>query len=172
MELTGFAYKFGDNISTDLIISGRYKFFTENEEELARHVMEDADPQFYNKIRSKNVFIVGGENFGTGSSREQAPLAIKYANVKAVIAKSFAHIFYRNSFNIGLPLVECNTELIRQGDELKLSLKKGKLENITQGREINIKPLSPIMMELLKSGGIVAYFKKHKGLIFKAKFDN
>lgn len=166
MELAGFAYKFGDNISTDLIISGRYKFFTEKEEELAGHVMEDANPQFYNKIKSKDVFIVGGKNFGMGSSREQAPLAIKYAKVKAVIAKSFARIFYRNSFNIGLPLVECNTDLIKQGDELKLNLGKGKLKNITQGKEIEIKPTLPIPMMLLASGGIITHFKKYKGLKF------
>lgn len=164
MELTGTAYKFGDDISTDLIISGRYKFFIEKEEDLACHVMEDADPLFFDKIKSKDVFIVGGENFGMGSSREQAPLAIKYAGVKAVIAKSFARIFYRNSFNAGLPLVECDTELIEQEDELKLNLKDGKLENITKGKEIEIKPTPPIMVKLLDCGGVIAYFKKYKGL--------
>lgn len=164
MELTGTAFKFGDNISTDLIISGRYKFFTDKEEELACHIMEDVDPLFFDKIKAKDVFIVGGENFGMGSSREQAPLAIKYAGVKAVIAKSFARIFYRNSFNVGLPLAECNTELIAEGDELILNLKEGRLKNVTKKKEIKILPFSPIMMQLLDSGGLIAHFKKHKEL--------
>jgi 3-isopropylmalate/(R)-2-methylmalate dehydratase small subunit len=118
MKKIGRAYKFGDNISTDLIISGRYKFSIRNMKELAKYVMEDADHRFYHKIEGKPSFIVAGANFGMGSSREQAPWAIKEAGILAVLAKNFARIFYRNAFNIGLALVECNTDLISQHDIL------------------------------------------------------
>ena len=108
LSLRGICHKFGDDVNTDYIISGRYKFKTLDMKELARHVMEDLDPDFYSKV-SKGDFIVAGRNFGCGSSREQAPLAIINADISAVLAKSFARIFYRNCINTGLPLVECNT---------------------------------------------------------------
>lgn len=162
------AFKFGDNISTDLIISGRYKFAIRDMKELAKHVMEDADPEFYKKTKGKPSFIVAGWNFGMGSSREQAPWAIKEANVGAVIAKNFARIFYRNSFNIGLPLVECNTDLIDEGDTLELDLEKNTLVNKTQSTDIAIKTIHPIMKKLLKSGGVIKYLKKHGRLDFEA----
>lgn len=168
MKKVGRAYKFGDNISTDLIISGRYKFAIRDMRELAKHVMEDADPKFYQKTRQAPAFIVGGSNFGMGSSREQAPWAIKEAGILAVIAKNFARIFYRNSFNIGLALVEADTDLISEGDIVELDIDKGYLKNKTQHTLIPISPLSPIMKSLLAAGGLVNYFKKHRGLDFGA----
>ncbi len=166
MKKQGRAYKFGDNISTDLIISGRYKFAIRQMKELAKHVMEDADPRFYRRVQKEPSFIVAGWNFGMGSSREQAPWAIKEVKVLAVLAKNFARIFYRNAFNIGLALVECNTDLIQDGDILELDLEKNYLKNKTKDMLIPIKPLHPLMKGLLKSGGIVRYLKKHKGLNF------
>ena len=166
MKKTGRAYKFRDNISTDLIISGRYKFSIRDMKELARHVMEDKDAHFYQKIKREPSFIVAGWNFGMGSSREQAPWAIKEAGILAVMAKNFARIFYRNAFNIGLALVECNTDLISSGDILKLDLDRDYLKNKTKKIHIPIKPLHPIMKSLLKAGGLIKYFKKHKGLNF------
>jgi 3-isopropylmalate/(R)-2-methylmalate dehydratase small subunit len=166
MKKTGCAYKFGDNISTDLIISGRYKFAIRDMKELAKHVMEDADPQFYRKVKGKPSFIVAGWNFGMGSSREQAPWAIKEAKILAVIAKNFARIFYRNAFNIGLLLIECDTSGISDGDILQVDLKKSCLRNKTKDIYIPIKPLHPIMQSLLAAGGVVKLFKKHKGLDF------
>ena len=168
MRKVGWAYKFGDNISTDLIISGRYKFSIRDMKELSKHVMEDADSRFYQKVRGKASFIVAGWNFGMGSSREQAPWAIKEAGILAVIAKNFARIFYRNAFNIGLPLIECNTDIICNGDKLELDLDKNHLRNKTKKINISIKPLHPIMKNLLQAGGAVKYFKKHKGLNFGA----
>ncbi|MCQ9207894.1 MAG: 3-isopropylmalate dehydratase [Omnitrophica bacterium] len=166
MKKVARAYKFGDNISTDLIISGRYKFSIRDMKELAKHVMEDADSGFYRKIKNKPSFIVAGWNFGMGSSREQAPRAIKEAGVLAVIAKNFARIFYRNSFNIGLALVECNTDLIFHGDVLELDLNKNYLKNKTKRKNIPLKPMHPVMKNLLRAGGVVKYFKKNKGLNF------
>jgi 3-isopropylmalate/(R)-2-methylmalate dehydratase small subunit len=168
MKKIGRAYKFGDNISTDLIISGRYKFSIRNMKELAKHVMEDADPRFYHKIKGKPSFIVAGANFGMGSSREQAPWAIKEARVSAVLAKNFARIFYRNAFNIGLALVECDTNLISDGNLLELDLDKNHLKNKTKKIDIPIEPLHPVMKALLAAGGLVRYFRKHKGLNFGA----
>jgi len=162
VKKTGQAYKFGNNISTDLIISGRYKFAIRDMKELAKHLMEDADPQFYKKVKKTPGFIVAGWNFGMGSSREQAPWAIKEAGVLAVIAKNFARIFYRNAFNIGLLLIECSTDKISEKDTLELDLDKGCLKNKTKGIEIEIKPVHPIMKTLLKEGGLIKYFKRHK----------
>ena len=136
--------------------------------ELAKHIMEDADSKFYQQAQNKPSFIVAGWNFGMGSSREQAPRAIKEAKVLAVIAKNFARIFYRNAFNVGLALVECNTDLISQGDILELDTDKNYLKNRTKNTNIPIAPVPPIMNSLLKAGGLVNFFKKHKGLNFEA----
>lgn len=164
MILQGTARRFkqDNDINTDYIISGRYKFEIQKPEELAQYVMEDLDPDFKNRYKAGD-FIVAGENFGCGSSREQAPQAIKYAKIGAVIAKSFARIFYRNSFNIGLLLVECDTDLIKESDELVLDLGKGVLRDIAQNLEIKVKPLPAIMAKLLKDGGIINHFKKYGG---------
>ncbi len=160
MYLKGKAHKFGNDVNTDYIISGRYKFKTLDMKELARHVMEDLDPEFYARIK-KGDFIVAGKNFGCGSSREQAPLAIINADISAVIAKSFARIFYRNCINTGLPLVECDTDLIEPGDELEIDLNQGILKNMTRGIDIPITPLPPVMLKILDDGGLVEHFKKY-----------
>ncbi|MBN2057962.1 MAG: 3-isopropylmalate dehydratase small subunit [Candidatus Saganbacteria bacterium] len=164
MELNGKARRFkSDNdINTDYIISGRYKFKIQDPVELAKHVMEDLDPKFYERIE-KGDFIVAGRNFGCGSSREQAPMAIKYANISAVIAKSFARIFYRNCYNLGLPAIEADTDGIDDGDELAVDLAAGVIRNKTKNTEIKIAPLPPTMQTLLSDGGLVAHFKKHGG---------
>jgi 3-isopropylmalate/(R)-2-methylmalate dehydratase small subunit len=151
-----------DDINTDYIISGRYKFKIQDPVELAKHVMEDLDPHFYSKLK-KGDFIVAGSNFGCGSSREQAPMAIKYAGVSAVLAKSFARIFYRNCFNLGLPAIECDTDGIAEGDELELDLDKGIINNRTKGKNIKISPIPKTMQILLSDGGLVEHFKKHGG---------
>ena len=151
-----------DDINTDYIISGRYKFKIQDPVELAKHVMEDLDPQFYSKLK-KGDFIVAGTNFGCGSSREQAPMAIKYAGVSAVLAKSFARIFYRNCFNLGLPAIECDTENISEGDELEVDLDAGIIKNKTRTKEIKITPLPKTMQVLLADGGLVEHFKKYGG---------
>ncbi|MCR4399901.1 MAG: 3-isopropylmalate dehydratase small subunit [Syntrophomonadaceae bacterium] len=160
MRLHGRAHKFGDDVNTDYIISGRHKFKTLDMKELARHVMEDLDPEFSSKV-SKGDFIVAGKNFGCGSSREQAPLAIINADISAVLAKSFARIFYRNCINTGLPVLECDTDLIQAGDELEVDLAAGVIHNLTSGVDIPIKPLPPVMLKILSDGGLVEHFKKH-----------
>lgn len=161
----GKAHKFGDDVNTDYIISGKYKFKTLDMKELATHVMEDLDPDFYSKV-SQGDFIVAGSNFGCGSSREQAPLAIKHANISAVLAKSFARIFYRNCINTGLPVVECNTDLIAGGDEIEVDLARGIIRNITTGAEIPVKPLPGVMLKILNDGGLAPHFRKHGGFNF------
>ncbi len=152
----GKAFVFGDNIDTDLIIAARY-LNTSNPAELAKHAMEDADPEFVNKI-SKGDIIVAGENFGCGSSREHAPVAIKYAGISAVIAKSFARIFYRNAFNTGLVILEVKeADKISEGDELKVDLAAGTVQNITKNETYAFNAIPPFMMELLNAGGLMEY---------------
>ena len=127
-QITGKVWHFGDNIDTDLIIAARY-LNTSNPKELAKHVMEDADPQFVNKVKAGDI-IVAGENFGCGSSREHAPIALKAAGVSAVVAKSFARIFYRNAFNMGLPIFELGeTNEIKEGDVISISMESGEIKN-------------------------------------------
>jgi 3-isopropylmalate/(R)-2-methylmalate dehydratase small subunit len=159
----GRAWKFGDNISTDHITPGRYYHLRSNLPELAKHVMEDADPEFARNVREGD-FIVAGENFGMGSSREHAPLVIKLSGVSAVIAKSFARIFYRNSINIGLPLLIADTDKIDAGDELEVDLGKGIIKNITKNAEIRAKPLPDFMLKIIESGGLLNYLKKEGDL--------
>ena len=158
--LRGRVWKFGDNISTDHIIPGRYYHLRSNLPELAKHVMEDADPEFPKKVKPGD-FIVAGKNFGMGSSREHAAIVIKLANVSAVIAKSFARIFFRNAINNGLPVVIADTDKIDNGDELEVDLEKGVIRNLTKNIEIKIQPLPEVMLDILKEGGIVEYIKKH-----------
>jgi len=160
MELKGYSHKFGDDVNTDYIISGKYKFSTIDMDELSIHLMEDLRPNFYNEIK-KGDFIVAGENFGCGSSREQAPLVIKHAGISAVIATSFARIFYRNSINIGLPLVEVPTDNIDEGDLITVDLEKGIVKNLTKDEVLNIKSLPKVMLTILQSGGLVNYYKKY-----------
>lgn len=156
----GKAHKFGDDISTDLIAPGRLLHLRSNLPELAKHVLEDADPDFAKKVKPGD-FVVAGNNFGLGSSREHAPAIIKLAGVKAVIAKSFARIFYRNAINIGLPAVMCDTGRIDAGDELELDLERGMLEDKTKNITIKFAPMPQAMMTILSDGGLVAHIKKH-----------
>jgi 3-isopropylmalate/(R)-2-methylmalate dehydratase small subunit len=161
MELKGKAIMMGNDINTDFIISGRYKFAITDIKELAKHIMEDIDPEFPKKIVPGGSMIVAGKNFGMGSSREQAPLVIKAAGIACVLAQSFARIFYRNAFNIGLPLVETDTTQISENDELAIDLAKGVVRNLTKDRELAITPFPAFMQEFLAEGGIVNYIKKH-----------
>ena len=157
--ITANVWKFGDNIDTDLIIAARY-LNTSEPSELAKHAMEDADPEFVNKLNKGDV-IVAGENFGCGSSREHAPIALKAAGVSAVVAKSFARIFYRNAFNMGLPIFELKeVDEISEGDKIKIDLDAGKIENITKNKEYSFTPIPPFMQELIQTGGLINYAKK------------
>jgi 3-isopropylmalate/(R)-2-methylmalate dehydratase small subunit len=160
MILKGKAHKFGDNINTDYIISGKYKFKTLDMEELSKHLMEDIYPDFYKKI-NKGDFIVAGRNFGCGSSREQAPLVIKYAGIPAVIAKSFARIFYRNGINNGLILIEADTDKIEDGDEIEINLEKGHIKNLTKNIEIYGTKIPEFLIEIIKEDGVINYLKKY-----------
>ena len=160
--LRGRAHKFGDDINTDYIISGRYKFKTLDNRELAKHIFEDIAPEFSRRI-SPGDFVVAGENFGCGSSREQAPLAIKYAGIGAVIAKSFARIFFRNAINVGLPIIQTNTDKIKEGSELIVNLSKGEVFVPEQDLRLRIHPFPPFILDLIEAGGLIEYFKKHKG---------
>jgi 3-isopropylmalate/(R)-2-methylmalate dehydratase small subunit len=164
MKLAGKArrLKQNDDINTDYIISGRYKFKIQDPNELAKHLMEDLDPNFYQRIQ-KGDLIVAGKNFGCGSSREQAPQAIKFAGISAVIAKSFARIFYRNAYNLGLPAIEADTDKIEEGDELDINFDTGIISNKSKQREIRFAPLPKTMQVLLEEGGLVEHFKKHGG---------
>jgi len=160
--LKGKSFKFGDNISTDLIAPGRYFHLRSNLEELAKHVLEDADIDFAKKVNPGD-FIVAGRNFGLGSSREHAPTIIKIAGVGAVLAKSFARIFFRNSINIGLPVLICDTDKIDNEDELEIDLSKGVIKNLTKGTSLQFKALPDVMIKLLNDGGLVEHITKNKG---------
>ena len=161
MEHKGLVYKFGNDINTDFIISGRYKFSITDMKELSKHMFEDIRPDFYKEITPKKSIIVAGENFGMGSSREQAPRVIKEAGVVCVIAKSFARIFYRNAFNIGLPLLEVDTSNIEEKDELIIEYNKGIIKNITKNKDYNFIPWSDFQLKLIKLDGIVNYLSKY-----------
>jgi 3-isopropylmalate/(R)-2-methylmalate dehydratase small subunit len=163
MKIKGRAVLLGDNINTDFIISGRYKFSITDMKELSKHIMEDIDPEFPKKLKKGESIIVAGENFGMGSSREQAPLVIKESGIIAVVAKSFARIFYRNGFNIGLPLIQADTSGIKERDQLEIDFDRFRLEDRTQNLKIDILPLPAIMRKLLDDGGIVNYLKKRQG---------
>jgi len=162
--LRGRAFKFGDNISTDHIVPGRLLHLRSNLPELARHVLEDADPAFARRVK-KGDFVVAGKNFGLGSSREHAPLVIKMAGVSAVLAKSLARIFYRNAINIGLPVLICDTATINEGDELEVDLKSGRVHDLTNGTELTFNPLPEIMLRILNEGGLIPYIKKYRDFV-------
>lgn len=158
--LKGKAWKFPDNISTDHIAPGRLFHLRSNLSEFAKHVLEDADPEFASKVQ-KGDFVVAGSNFGLGSSREHAPQIIKLSGVSAVIAKSFARIFYRNAINIGLLLLECDTDGIDAQDELEVDVREGVIKNLTKNTEIKFKPLPEVMIKLQQDGGLIEHIKKH-----------
>jgi 3-isopropylmalate/(R)-2-methylmalate dehydratase small subunit len=160
--LRGRAFKFGDGISTDHIIPGRYAHLRSNLTELAKHVLEDADPTFVSKVKAGD-FIVGGSNFGLGSSREHAPLVIKMAGVSAILAKSVARIFFRNAINLGLPVLICETDKIDDGDELEVDMSAGLVRDITNGNQLTFGRIPEVMLHILDEGGLIPYIKKHGG---------
>jgi 3-isopropylmalate/(R)-2-methylmalate dehydratase small subunit len=164
MKFKGKVWKFGDNIDTDVIIPARY-LNTSDPQILASHCMEDADPDFIKNISPGDI-MVAGNNFGCGSSREHAPIAIKVAGLSCVIARSFARIFYRNSFNMGLPIFESADlwDLVKNGDEIEVDGDEGVITLVADGRKLNVNPIPPFMQELINDGGLM----KHIGLRSKA----
>ncbi len=158
--LKGRAFKFDDGVSTDHIIPGRYAHLRSDLPELAKHVLEDADPAFAAKVKAGD-FIVAGSNFGLGSSREHAPLVIKMAGVSAILAKSVARIFFRNAINLGLPVLICDTDKIGDGDELEIDLSAGTVKNITSGKQLTFGKIPEVMLHILNEGGLIPYIKKH-----------
>lgn len=160
MKMRGTAHKFGDDVDTDAIIPARY-LNTSDPAALAAHCMEDADAGFVGRVKPGDL-IVAGKNFGCGSSREHAPIAIKAAGVSCVIASSFARIFYRNAFNMGLPILECleAAAAIRTGDEVEVSLDEGLIVNHTQQQTYRAQQVPPFMQELLQAGGLIPYVRR------------
>lgn len=160
--LSGKAWRFGDDVDTDAIIPARY-LNTSDPDELAAHCMEDADPEFPSKVAEGDI-IIGGKNFGCGSSREHAPIAIKTAGVSCVIAGSFARIFYRNAFNMGLPIFESAEAAagIRSGDEVEVDPVSGTIRNLTTGKEYKAEPYPPFMVDLIEAGGLIPFLLKER----------
>ena len=159
MTLQGKVWKFGDHVDTDLIIAARY-LNTSEPSELAKYVMEDADPEFVKKMSVGDI-IVAGENFGCGSSREHAPIALKAAGVAAVIAPTFARIFYRNAFNMGLPIFELEESAeINEGDTVKIDMEKGEVINVSQAKTYKFMPIPAFMQELVDAGGLIEFAKQ------------
>jgi len=163
MTIRGKAWTFGADVDTDIIIPARY-LTTTDPAELAAHCMEPVSPEFPRLVRPGDV-VVAGKNFGCGSSREHAPVALKGCGVAAVIAPTFARIFYRNAFNVGLPAIEsaAAATAIRQGDEVEIDLGSGRIENRTKGERYAFSPIPPFMMELVAAGGLMAWLKAQKG---------
>ncbi len=156
--IKGRVWRFEDNIDTDLIIPARF-LNTSDEKELSKGCFADLRPGFYEKVRKGDI-IVAGRNFGCGSSREHAPVAIKACGISLIIAKSFARIFYRNAFNIGLPLLECEeADQIRDGDTLNVDLSKGEIIDLTTKKSYYANPIPEFMMEIIKAGGLLNYVK-------------
>ena len=158
--LTGTAHKFGDDINTDYIIPSRRRIRAESIQDMARYVLEDADAEFYARLRQGD-FIVAGLNFGCGSSRETAPRVIQVAGVAAVLAKSFARIFFRNAISVGLPAILCDTDLLDDGDDLEIDLAGGIVRNLTQKLDVPTGPMPTFMRRILDDGGLVAHFRMH-----------
>jgi 3-isopropylmalate/(R)-2-methylmalate dehydratase small subunit len=162
--MPGRAWKFKDNISTDEITPGRYVGLRSNLPELAKHTLEDSRKEFPLEVRPGD-FVVAGKNFGMGSSREHAPLVIKMCGVRAILAQSFARIFYRNAINIGLPAIICDTTKTEEGDALDLDLNKGIVINVTKKIQINFPKMSKTMEAILLEGGLIPYVEKHGDLL-------
>ena len=166
--MRGKVWKFGDNVDTDLIIAARY-LNTSEPAELAKHVMEDADPEFVEKMEPGDI-IVAGENFGCGSSREHAPIALKAAGISAVIAPTFARIFYRNAFNMGLPIFELpEAAEIEEGDVVRIDMESGEIVNETSGKRYRFIPIPEFMQELVDAGGLIEYAKRELAAKQEAK---
>ncbi len=163
MKLRGRAWKFGDSVNTDAIISGKYKFETLDLKELSKHAMESIAPEFAKEVERGDI-MVAGRNFGCGSSREQAPLVLKHLGLGGVVAKSFARIFYRNAINVGLPVVEGEGvfDETDEGDRLEIELDKGIVRNLSKGKTFSARPMPRFLLEILKDGGLVKHFKKWK----------
>ncbi len=163
-KITGKVWNFGANIDTDVIIAARY-LNSSDPEHLAKYVMEDADPEFPNKLQKGDIIVAGGENFGCGSSREHAPIALKAAGVAAVVAPSFARIFYRNAFNMGLPIFELPESLeIKEGEEISIDLAAGEITNNTTNKTYKFIPIPEFMQELIATGGLINYAKAEMGV--------
>ncbi|MDH4269415.1 MAG: 3-isopropylmalate dehydratase [Dehalococcoidia bacterium] len=169
--LKGEAIKLGDDISTDDIIPGRFAHLRSNLPELAKHVLEDAAPEFASRARALSAtgggkaILVAGKNLGLGSSREHAPVVIKMSGVGAIIARSAARIFFRNAINQGLPVLLCDTDRIGDGDELKMNVTAGEIANLTSGIALSCGKMPPIMSAILKEGGLIPYIQKHKDFV-------
>jgi 3-isopropylmalate/(R)-2-methylmalate dehydratase small subunit len=155
MKVSGTVVKFGNNVDTDVILPGKYLVLMDPKD-LAKHAMEGLDPAFPEKAK-KGVIVVGGKNFGCGSSREQAPLALKYSGARCVVAESFARIFFRNAINIGLPVVECKgiSEAVENGDELAVDFDKGEVRNTSKGKTLRATKLPAFILEILSDGGLI-----------------
>lgn len=161
-KIEGKVWKFRDSIDTDVIIAGRY-LRTFSLDELSSHIMEAEDPEFAEKVQPGDI-IVAGWNFGCGSSREQAPVALKHAGVSAIIAKSFARIFFRNAINVGLPVITADIE-VEQGDILRVDLEKGIINNVTSGKKFDIQPFDEFVLDILNQGGLVKHYIKSKDAV-------
>jgi len=157
----GKAIRLGDDISTDDIIPGRFAHLRSNLPELAKHVLEDIEPTFASRVKQGD-FIVAGKNFGLGSSREHAPVVVRMSGISAILAKSVARIFFRNAINQGMPVLMCDTDKIRDGDELEIKLIDGMVINLTSGDKISCGKMPPIMSAILKEGGLIPYIRKHR----------
>jgi len=155
MKVSGPVLKFGNNVDTDVILPGKYLILIDPQD-LAKHAMEGIDPTFPEKAK-KGIIVVGGSNFGSGSSREQAPLALKYSGVKCVVAESFARIFFRNAINIGLPVVECTgiSKAVENGDEVAVDLDKGEVRNTSKNKILQATKLPSFILEILSDGGLI-----------------
>ncbi|OYT52886.1 MAG: 3-isopropylmalate dehydratase [Desulfurococcales archaeon ex4484_217_2] len=162
MVIRGHVWKFGDNVNTDNIIPGRYKFKTQNLNELVQYVLIDLNPEFAKKVRKGDV-IVAGRNFGYGSSREHAPRLLKLAGVGAVVAKSFARIFFRNAINIGLPVIIAPEvyDKTDEGDIMEVDLEKGIIKNLSKNLTFKFKPYPKEIMKIVLEGGVIEYYRKH-----------
>ncbi len=156
------AIKFGNNIDTDVILPGKYLILVDPCD-LAKHALEGLDTQFVDKAKA-GIIIIGGKNFGCGSSREQAPLALKYSGVKCVIAESFARIFFRNAINIGLPVIECKgiSDAVANGDELAVDFEAGKIEDNSNGKKFQVNKLPPFILEIFTNGGLIEHLRKKR----------
>lgn len=162
MRISGKAVKLGDNVDTDVILPGKFLVFTDPEE-LGKHVMGGLDPEFPRKVRD-DAIVVGGKNFGCGSSREQAPIALKAAGVRGIVAESFARIFYRNAINVGLPILECQGihSKTREGDELTVDLEEGTIKNQSTNLILQATPLPEFILDLINEGGLIEHLRKQR----------
>jgi 3-isopropylmalate/(R)-2-methylmalate dehydratase small subunit len=160
MKIKGLVHKYGDDINTDVVIPGKYTK-TLDYNDLKEHVMEDLDREFKNKVKEGD-FLVAGENFGIGSSREQAPIAIKLSGIECIVAKSFSRIFYRNAINIGLAVVECDTDKIEKNDTLEFDTDENFIYNLSKNIKIKVNGLNKIMNKILNEGGLAKYISNYK----------